>query len=72
VLRAGQGYSSEQSRPLGGAIKCTGAGTSFGEGFGTPRAKKQARDGAELAEHRGGAVGQRTVASPQRERNQGK
>jgi hypothetical protein len=38
-LRAGQGYSSEQSQPRGGSIERTEVGAGFGGGFWTSGAK---------------------------------
>jgi hypothetical protein len=56
VLRAGRGYSGEQSRPRGGGIGCAEAGTTSGEGWGTPRAEAQAWGKAKLAKRRAGAA----------------
>jgi hypothetical protein len=56
VLRAGRGYSGEQSRPRGGRIGCAEAGTTSGEGWGTPRAEAQAWGEAKLAKRHAGAV----------------
>jgi hypothetical protein len=42
-------------------IECTRASASSGEGFGTPRAKKQARGGAKLIEHHADAVDRRAA-----------
>jgi hypothetical protein len=49
AFRAGRGYSGEQSRSQGGGIGCAEAGTTSGEGWGTPRAKAQARGEAKSA-----------------------
>jgi hypothetical protein len=56
ALRVGRGYSSEQSRPRGGGIGCAEAGTTSDEGWGTLRAKAQARGGAKLTRLCAGAV----------------
>ena len=49
AFRSGRGYSGEQSRSQGGGIGCAEAGMTSGEGWGTPRAKAQARGGAKSA-----------------------
>ena len=53
-LRAGQGNSSEESRPQGGEIGCAKARTSSGEGRGALWNNTGARCEAELASHRAG------------------
>jgi hypothetical protein len=63
ALRAGRGYSGEQSRSLRGGIGCAEANASSGEGRGTPRAKTRARGGAESTGHRAGTVNLRGRAS---------
>jgi hypothetical protein len=71
VLRAGEVYFGEQSRPWGGAIERTEADAGSSEGFRTSRAKSWARGGAASAERRGGTIDRRAAApassnSPQR------
>jgi hypothetical protein len=56
ALQASRGYSGEQSRPRGGGIGCAKAGTTSGEGWGTPRAKEQSRGGAKSTRHRASAA----------------
>jgi hypothetical protein len=58
----GLGYSGEQSGPLLGLIECTEADTGSDEGCRTPRAEKQAKGGAMLAERRAGAENRGAVA----------
>jgi hypothetical protein len=59
MLRAGWGYSGEQSQSWGGEIGCADASASSGEGGGTLRTKARARGGAESTGHRAGAANQR-------------
>jgi hypothetical protein len=59
ALRAGWGYTGEQSRPRGGGIGCAEAGTTSGEGWGTLRSKEQARGGAKSTRLRAGVVDRR-------------
>jgi hypothetical protein len=63
VIRAGRGYSDEQSRPRGEGIGCAEARTSSGEGGGTLRTKAWAQGEAESIGRRAGVANRRGRAS---------